>query len=265
MAVVEANGIECILSLLDLTDIPVLEQLIWVLGNIAGDGTNVRDICLNKGVLTRLILLTQQQQQQQQQQESKENINTENEHHKLCVNGTSCIGTNSSMPLSFQRIFVWTISNLVRGKPQPLWNRVSCVIPIILLYLNCCDIEVLTDICWALSYLSDGCNEHIQSILDLSLLSSIDISEYLVNFLDKKSMNVLVPALRTCGDHQTQQIIDRGLLSKLLKLLRRPNHSVKKEAIWTVSNITACNSHQIQLVIDNGLIEPLIDILTDWI
>ncbi len=70
------------------------------------------------------------------------------------------------------------------------------------------------------------------------------IREYLVNFLDKTSMNVLVPALRTCGnivsgsDHQTQQIIDRGLLNKLLKLLRHSNHSVKKEAIWTVSNIS---------------------------
>ena len=108
--------------------------------------------------------------------------------------------------------------------------QVSCVIPVILMYLECPDIEVLTDTCWALSYLSDGCNEHIQSILDLSSLSNVDISKYLVTFLDKKSMNVLVPALRTCGnivsgsDHQTQQIIDRGLLTKLKRLLRHPNH-----------------------------------------
>jgi len=144
------------------------------------------------------------------------------------------------------------------------------VIPVILMYLECPDIEVLTDTCWALSYLSDGCNEHIQSILDLSSLSHVDIAQYLVAFLDKKSMNVLVPALRTCGnivsgsDHQTQQIIDRGLLTKLKRLLRHSNHSVKKEAIWTVSNITAGNPKQIECVIKEGLVEPLVEILTDY-
>ena len=258
MAVVEANGIECILSLLDLKDIAVLEQSIWVLGNIAGDGTNARDICLDKGVLKKLIKLAQEYDNGGGGGSSSSEGGGEEKKKK------------EKMPLSFQRNFVWTISNLVRGKPQPIWERVSCVIPIILLYLNNNDLEVLTDTCWALSYLSDGCNEHIQSILDLSLISEIDISKYLVNFLDKKSMNVLVPALRTCGnivsgsDHQTQEIIDRGLLTKLSRLLRHPNHSVKKEAIWTVSNITAGNPIQIQCVIDNGLIQPLVDILTDY-
>eukprot|EP00485_Elphidium_margaritaceum_P006618 CAMPEP_0202691466 /NCGR_PEP_ID=MMETSP1385-20130828/6176_1 /ASSEMBLY_ACC=CAM_ASM_000861 /TAXON_ID=933848 /ORGANISM="Elphidium margaritaceum" /LENGTH=875 /DNA_ID=CAMNT_0049346877 /DNA_START=251 /DNA_END=2878 /DNA_ORIENTATION=+ len=312
MAVVEANGIECILDLLDINDIAVLEQSIWVLGNIAGDGTNARDICLEKGVLTRLIKLANEQTKlrtfstkvppERRQNAHNENINmnmdipTSNGSSQLPAlppkpldptalfsnNGigvdnaaaasaycTSNISSVIDMPLSFQRNFVWTISNLVRGKPQPSWSKVSCVIPIILLYLNCTDLEVLTDTCWALSYLSDGCNDHIQSILDLSLVSDIDISSYLVRFLDKKSMNVLVPALRTCGnivsgsDHQTQQIIDRGLLTKLKRLLRHPHHSVKKEAIWTVSNITAGNPVQIQAVIDHGLIEPLVDILTD--
>eukprot|EP00484_Ammonia_sp_Unknown_P020154 CAMPEP_0197035638 /NCGR_PEP_ID=MMETSP1384-20130603/13374_1 /TAXON_ID=29189 /ORGANISM="Ammonia sp." /LENGTH=806 /DNA_ID=CAMNT_0042465723 /DNA_START=144 /DNA_END=2564 /DNA_ORIENTATION=- len=297
MAVVEANGIECILDLLDMDDIAVLEQSIWVLGNIAGDGTNARDICLNKGVLTRLIKLAKEQTKlktfstkvppERRQIGGNEFNHSNNGHHhhahaagnnddckqpQITSNPSQSISVSSvaDMPLSFQRNFVWTISNLVRGKPQPEWDRVACVIPIILLYLNCTDLEVLTDTCWALSYLSDGCNEHIQSILDLSARSEIDISSYLVRFLDKKSMNVLVPALRTCGnivsgsDHQTQQIIDRGLLTKLKRLLRHPNHSVKKEAIWTVSNITAGNPTQIQSVIDHGLIEPLVDILTDY-
>jgi len=307
MAVVEANGIECILSLLDLRDIAVLEQSIWILGNIAGDGVNARNICLEKGVLQRLIRLAQNYQQ-------LTSMTTEVPPNRRLIASVSLDVTDGdrrviahstplpsdqpavrsegngvppgadgvvcgmlsgrgapwlSLPLSFQRNLVWTVSNLVRGKPQPRWAEVSCVIPVILMYLECPDIEVLTDTCWALSYLSDGCNEHIQSILDLSMMSNVDISRYLVTFLDKKSMNVLVPALRTCGnivsgsDHQTQQIIDRGLLTKLKRLLRHPNHSVKKEAIWTVSNITAGNPSQIQCVIDHGLIEPLVDILTD--
>merc|ERR1712013_62863 len=209
-----------------------------------------RDICLRKGVLSQLIWVHQQLSS-----------------NKHALGGSH---NHSELSVSFRRNLVWTISNLVRGKPQPLWCSVSSVIPLILLYLDSSDIEVLTDTCWALSYLSDGCNEHIQSILDLSRRQHVDISAYLVTFLERQSMNVLVPALRTCGnivsgsDHQTQQIIDRGLLTKLRRLLLHENHSVKKEAIWTVSNITAGNPAQIQSVIEHQLIEPLVAILTDY-
>jgi len=276
MAVVEANGIECILDLLDVRDIAVLEQSIWILGNIAGDGTNARDICLEKGVLERLMRLAADHQALsslptavplgRRVAASSSSGGTVSASSSRALSAVSC----NSLPLSFSRNLVWTVSNLVRGKPQPQWHRVSCVVPVVLQFLSCPDLEVLTDSCWALSYLSDGCNEHIQSILDLSSLSKVDITKYLVAFLDQKSMNVLVPALRTCGnivsgsDHQTQSIIDRGLLTKLKRLLRHPNHSVKKEAIWTVSNITAGNPNQIQMVIEEGLIEPLVDILTDY-
>jgi len=268
MAVVESGGIECILALIlsvatsvgkactDEQDMAVLEQSIWILGNIAGDGTAARDICLRKGVLSQLIWVHQQLSTDPQAQPHGNGLNRGSLHQHLSV--------------SFRRNLVWTISNLVRGKPQPLWCSVSSVIPLILLYLDSSDIEVLTDTCWALSYLSDGCNEHIQSILDLSRRQHVDISAYLVTFLERQSMNVLVPALRTCGnivsgsDHQTQQIIDRGLLTKLRRLLLHENHSVKKEAIWTVSNITAGNPAQIQAVIEHQLIEPLVAILTDY-
>merc|ERR1712087_158498 len=264
-------GIECILALIlsvasaaghsdnvalsDEQDMAVLEQSIWILGNIAGDGTAARDICLRKGVLSQLIWVHQQ-------------LSTDHAHSHAHAHAHG--GSHTQLSVSFRRNLVWTISNLVRGKPQPLWCSVSSVIPLILLYLDSSDIEVLTDTCWALSYLSDGCNEHIQSILDLSRRQHVDISAYLVTFLERQSMNVLVPALRTCGnivsgsDHQTQQIIDRGLLTKLRRLLLHDNHSVKKEAIWTVSNITAGNPAQIQCVIEHQLIEPLVAILTDY-
>ncbi|PWZ33742.1 Importin subunit alpha-1a [Zea mays] len=124
------------------------------------------------------------------------------------------------------------------------------------------DEEVLTDACWALSYLSDGTNDKIQAVIEAG------VCPRLVELLLHPSPSVLIPALRTVGnivtgdDQQTQCIIDHQALPRLLNLLTQ-NHkkSIKKEACWTISNITAGNKDQIQAVISAGIIAPLLQLL----
>jgi importin subunit alpha-1 len=51
----------------------------------------------------------------------------------------------------------WALSNLCRGKPLPPFNKVKDAIPTLCRVVGEeIDSEVLTDACWALSYLSDG-------------------------------------------------------------------------------------------------------------
>lgn len=165
---------------------------------------------------------------------------------------------------SFVRNLIWTVSNLCRGKPNADWPYIQQVIPLMMRCITCDDAEVLLDCCWTLSYITDGCNGHIQKILDTAQAMNIDLPRRLIRFLIEPQMSALVPALRTCGnivsgsDEQTQEILDKGLLNALKPLLKHRVSAVLKEAIWTLSNIAAGNPLQIGMIRKSGIFRSLI-------
>ncbi|KAH7573503.1 hypothetical protein JRO89_XS03G0160900 [Xanthoceras sorbifolium] len=225
--VIDHGAVPIFVKLLASPSDDVREQAIWALGNVAGDSPRCRDLVLGHGALVPLLAQL-------------------NEHAKL----------------SMLRNATWTLSNFCRGKPQPPFDQVKPALPALAQLVHSNDEEVLTDACWALSYLSDGTNDKIQAVIEAG------VCQRLVDLLLHPSPSVLIPALRTIGnivtgdDMQTQCIINHGALPCLLSLLSH-NHkkSIKKEACWTISNITAGNKEQIQAIIDAGLIGPLINLL----
>jgi len=226
-AVVECGAVPHFIKLLHSSHINVCEQAVWALGNVAGDGATYRDYVIQCGVITPLISLV-----------------------------------TPDVTTSFLKNISWTLSNLCRNKdPPPTMATVESLLPTICNLLNYSDKNVLSDACWALSYITDGSNDRIEIVIQSGIVSR------LVDLLGKDEIIVVTPALRAVGnivtgtDTQTQCIINSGALANFSKLLLHRKNNIQKEAAWTLSNITAGNKSQIQAIIDNQLLPYIIDVL----
>ena len=231
-AVVEAGAIVHFIALLESPSSDVREQAVWALGNIAGDGPELRDVLNQHGVLTALLRFLD----------------------------------DTSTTVATVRIATWTVSNLCRGKvPPPDFAVVSQSLPTLTRLLNHADDEVVVDACWALSYLSSGTNDKIQTVIEAGPMRR------LVELLSSASAKSLTPALRTVGnivtgtDVQTQEMLfaSPDLMPSLNRLLSHTKQSIQKEACWTISNITAGTTTQIQAVMDCGnVVARMVDIVS---
>lgn len=229
--VIKHGAIEMFIRLLSSPNADVQEQAVWALGNIAGDSPQFRDLVLKNGGVGPLLR----------------------------------VFTNDSK-ITLIRNATWTLSNLCRGKPQPEFEQIKDIVPMVAQLVQMDDTEVLTDSCWALSYISDDNgpnNRKIQSVIDAG------VSARLVQCLGHHTTSVQVPALRCVGnivtgdDTQTQAVLACNPLPALVGLMSHRKRSIRKEACWTISNITAGNSDQIQLVLAANIIPPLVNMLRD--
>ncbi|MES1917858.1 MAG: hypothetical protein MHM6MM_009558, partial [Cercozoa sp. M6MM] len=153
-AVVNAGGIPEFVRLLAVPNETVREQAVWALGNIAGDSSQCRNMVLEAGVMQPLLALCQDQK------------------------------------LTMLRNCAWTLSNLCRGRPAPRFELVRVALPVLTSLLYMQDKEVLTDACWALSYLSDDNdqqNTRIQAVLQSQCCRQV------VNLLKHESVTVRTP------------------------------------------------------------------------
>lgn len=224
--VVQHNAIPPLVGLLGSPAINVSEQAVWALGNIAGDCPKLRDEVLRHGGMQRVLALVE-----------------------------STASTGQMVPL---RNATWALSNLVRGKPQPSKEYVAYAVPMLARLLQIEDDELLIDVCWALSYVTDGDNDSIDLVIQAGCVQP------LMAKLDK-GVKVQTPALRalcnvvTGSNEATQAVIDAGFISKLGSSLRATKMQTRKEACWALSNITAGTAEQVEAVLSSPMMPIVID------
>ncbi len=163
LKLIENQAIPILISIMDSpTHIEVKEQTIWCLGNISGDNSRFRDALLEQNVLPKICDLV------------------------------DAANPNSS----FTRNSIWTLSNLCKGKPAVKFERVRRVIPTFARVLAATDTtEVLNDICWTLSYITDeGGDDRIVVFLECNMVPR------LCQLLRHTQMIIAVPCLRTLGN-----------------------------------------------------------------
>jgi importin subunit alpha-6/7 len=182
---VHCDAVQPLILLLKHNMPEIREQAAWALGNIAGDCPEFRDMVINGGALDGLIL-----------------------------------NVNEPANMSLLGNVVWTLSNLCRGKPATALEQIQCVVaPLANLFSKPVSEDVLADVAWALSYVSDGNDDRINLVVQSGVIQPF------VQCLATASTGLLTPVLRTLGncvtgnDVQTQAVIDAGVLGCMQPIL----------------------------------------------
>lgn len=233
--VVDAGAIGPLVHGMMSADAILRDQCIWCIGNIAGDCAKYRDAILNTPDALKAVLLNIQ----------------------------------NPANLVLLRNATWTLSNFCRGKPTPSSDLVGAMLPALAYLLSNSDRDVIQDAAWGISYLTDGNEATVQSVIDAG------IGPRCVELMGHPEISVVTPALRIVGnfisgsDSQTSAALAAGALPALVPLLSHARRAIKREACWAISNVAAGTREQLSALFTTpGVIESVMRSLEksehDW-
>ncbi|KII73035.1 Importin subunit alpha-3 [Thelohanellus kitauei] len=183
----------------------LVEQSIWALANIIGDGPVPREFVLRSNILS---ILNQPL----------------NQHY-------------NSIPVMKQ--LSWMLINICRRKDVDVpIEYVPQIIPILDVLISHKDENILGDVLWSITHLADSSSNHV------SLLIASGIVDKVYKFLGV-SQKLTLSTLRVLGniaasvDEHTQYLLDHGIFVHLQPLLNTTNQKLKKEIYWVLSNFAA--------------------------
>eukprot|EP00049_Salpingoeca_infusionum_P017754 m.354218 g.354218 ORF g.354218 m.354218 type:complete len:518 (+) comp16958_c0_seq1:406-1959(+) len=228
MAVVEVEACLPLCNLL-LSDVEkVRDQACWCLGNIAGDGSMLRDMLIEMGALDHFLTML---------------LNEET--------------------VGLLRNVSWAISNFFRWKSPPapeekMGLALSALSDALTKHE---DQEVVSNVCWSICYITEAAESFLDLILE-------HFGQVFMGFLRLPTHDAQLPCLRALGsitagsDEQTDSVLALGLLDVMVPLMSSPKSNIRKDACWTLSNICAGTTPQIDAVISKNLVQGLIILAT---
>eukprot|EP01028_Stygiella_incarcerata_P001165 TRINITY_DN1186_c0_g1_i1.p1 TRINITY_DN1186_c0_g1~~TRINITY_DN1186_c0_g1_i1.p1 ORF type:complete len:464 (-),score=137.30 TRINITY_DN1186_c0_g1_i1:1169-2497(-) len=248
-AVMETGAIPVLLGKLASSTGDVKQQVLWAIGNIAGD----HEIAFEELMKYHAFEVIVQELQ-----------------------GESSISKSV-------KYGVWTIGNLLRGRASPPLDLIGPALDLFVFYLSCEDESVIVDVCWALNYVTAKGEDHIQSVLDVGLAPKLvaflrkSFISLIIMWMGQTLLNAgLVASFPILLQHSVQKIvkeacwalsnitagpsshvqlvIDAGIMPFMMTLSTSHNPGISCEAMWTLANATNGTTSQIRYLVDNGII-----------
>lgn len=218
------------------SSLPVAEQCAWALGNVAGEGEELRDVLLSQGALQPLARM-------------------------MLPNKGSTVRTAA-----------WALSNLIKGpqgRAATELIKIDGVLDTILRHLKRGDEELATEVAWVVVYLTALSN------VATSMLAKSDLLHILVDRLaSSNSLQLLIPVLRGLGNlvagdsYVTDNVLVAGneitvsIIQALIKCLGSEHRVLKKESAWVLSNVAAGSVEHKKLIHSSEAVSILIRLLS---
>ncbi|BBN13805.1 hypothetical protein MPTK1_6g06520 [Marchantia polymorpha subsp. ruderalis] len=213
----------------------VAEQCAWAIGNVAGEGEEMRDILLAQGAMRPLARLM------------------------------------SSPYPSLARTASWAMSNLIKG-PSPRaasdLMKIEGMADTLVGLMMKGDEELMVELAWVMVYLTSMADAHSGILLSVGLLP------ILINKLGTSDQTALLtPFLRCIGNivagdnSKTDAVLNAGgdisggIIGALTRCLDMGHRTMQKEAAWAVSNIAAGSMLHKRMVFQGGAIPSLLHLL----
>lgn len=219
--VIAAGAIPIFVRLLAKENVELVDQVIWALGNLAGDSPTVRDTILAEGVVPLLIPIA------------------------------SRSWTGNFLGL---QTYAWILTNFCGHEPLPDPHYVEPLLPVLKHLLNSnTDDQIVKDVCFSLTSLSDQGSDMVDAILQTGIASRLVSLLMGSSFVQIHAVIRLTGELLSGTERQTQQMIDAGVIPALVHItttmnVPRRQEIIRREALWALSNITAGTEPQANAV-----------------
>jgi hypothetical protein len=210
--VVAAGLLPALIHTLNVDDKDIQTEALWCLTNVAAGEARFTRAVYEARAVDAIIPLLQASDPEVREQAvwALGNIAGDNAEYRdqiLNYGALDALVTlaHGKCKISMLRNVTWAISNLCRGRPGPLWELVSRTLPTLTSMLNYQDDEVIADAAWAITGLTDA---------------------QAYNDADEVDMRL-------------EEVVDTGLVPRLVLLLTHPNPLVKTAVLRVVGNLSS--------------------------
>jgi len=229
---VKAGILPRLLHLLDSKDDEVVGQTVWCISNIVGDGIKLRDLCIENGIYNKILVVIQ----------------------------------NTKDKLTLQNC-AWCLRNFF-VKPLPASESVLSALPLLSRMMASKDLDILRDVCDAVSKITDSSRSDIYAVIvasdiprKLGFLCQRIVNDDLNDTLTEIYIACILGKFAMGTNTQTGKVVHPVILTAMRKMLSRDSGKLNFEVAFALSNMVAGTVSQICIILDSGILESVIEIV----